>query len=327
MTTWPIIDVHAHLRPPGWRQPIPDNASPEERRELEERGRKITSAETLVRESEEGDVALRLLSATIEGFFGTTGPTDHGRIAAINDHLAELTRTYPNRLAALTTIDAYDGTHAVREAERALTRLGHVGIVIDSSRDGHFPNLAVVRPVFELAAAYKVPVLVHPVGAPDSAHLTREAGKPGYSFGRGFINGTAFLSLLHSGILDELPDLHLIFTAIGAGSLVLAAAETEAFSPEARAEGRPAPNVYFDIMGLNPALIRYLVETLGADRVVTGSDWPIWEPITRSKLAAAFIAAGLTAEQQALIASGNARRLLGQRIKALPLARTGTDPT
>lgn len=318
---WPIIDVHAHVRPPNWIQPIPADADAAERRELAERGHKLTHVDVLVEESVAGDVALRLLSSTVEGFFGIAGPTDPARIAAVNDHLAALVAAHPGRLAALATVDAFAGDVAAREAERAVVDLGHVGIVIDSSRDGAFPNVAAVRPTLEVAAALGVPVLVHPVGAPDSDHLRRSAGKPGYSFGRGFVNGTAFLALLDSGVLDDLPDLHLIFTAIGAGSLVLAAAETEAFSPAARREGRPAPNVYFDIMGLSPALIRYLVDTLGADRVVTGSDWPIWAPITRAGLASAFLAAGLTSDEQALIAGGNAARLLGLRRADRQIAR------
>jgi len=311
--TWDIIDIHAHIRPPDWRQPIPADATESERHDLAERGRKLTDISVLVRESEEGDVALRLLSSTVEGFFGIEGPTDAGRIAAVNDHLAELVARHPARLGALATVDAFSGDAGAREAERAVTRLGHAGIVIDSSRDGEFLSAATVRPTLEVAASLKVPVFVHPVGAPNSPRLTRSAGKPGYGFGRGWANGTAFLSVLHARILDDLPDLNLIFTALGAGALILATAETDAFSAEARAAGGPRPNVYFDIMGLNPQVIRFLVDTLGADRVVTGSDWPIWAPVTRGKLSQAFAAAGLTAEQQALVAGGNARRLLDLR--------------
>jgi len=310
---WSIIDFHAHLRPSWWAARLPDTGLPPEEKALrEERFRKLTDVDLLLRESDEADVKLRLLSATIEGAFGTEGPTDIEKIRRLNDYLAETQRKHPGRLASLATIDAFSGEVGAREVERAVNELGLPGIVIDSSRNEEFLGAASVRPTLEAAARLKVPVLVHPVGAPNSDALRRGAGTPGYSFGRGLVNGVAFLSVLRSGLLEELPDLHLVFTAIGAGALVIAAAESEQYSEKNRAAGI-RPNVYFDIMGLNPQTIRYLVDLLGAERVVTGSDWPIWAPVSRKALSAAFTAAGLTAEQQKLVAEGNARRLLNLR--------------
>lgn len=313
-TAWNIIDFHAHIRPPWWQPALPDSSSldAEERAIRLERFRKLIDVDLLVRESEDGDVALRLLSATIEGFFGTEGPTDIGEIRRVNDFLAETQARHSGRLAALATIDGYAGDEAAREAERAVIELGHVGIVLDSSRDQQFLSAPSIRPVLEVASALKVPVLVHPVGAPNSDALTRGGGIPAYSFGRGLINGAAFLSALKAGLFEDLPDLHLVFTAIGVGALVIAAAESEHYSAEARASGRK-PNAYFDIMGLSPETIRYLVDFLGADRVLVGSDWPIWAPVSRSALVDAFARAGLSPEQQRLVAEGNARRLLALR--------------
>lgn len=315
-TNWPIIDVHTHVRPQGWTPRLPAYATSHDRAVAVERAAKLTDIDLLVRESVESDIALRLLSATVEGFFGIEGPTDSGEIARVNDFLAAAVAAHPDRLAALATVDAFSGESAAREAERAVRELGHVGIVIDSARDGRFINDASVRPTLEAAAALKVPVLVHPVAAPIAKALTQAAGVPGNSFGRGLVNGTAFLSVLHAGILDELPDLNLIFTAIGAGALVLAAAETEQYSSQARRSARPRPNAYFDIMGLEPAVIRFLVNLVGADRVVVGSDWPIWAPVSRSALQDALAEAGLSDEEKALIAGGNANRLLGLRSAA-----------
>lgn len=311
---WNIIDVHAHIRPPWWKPALPDASQlDDEKRAIRlERFKRLIDVDLLVRESEEGDVALRLLSATIEGFFGTQGPSDIDEIRRVNDFLAEVQTKHSGRLAALATIDAYAGDVAAKEAERAVKELGHVGIVIDSSRDQQFLATPSVRPTLEVAAALKVPVLVHPVGAPNSDALTRGGGTPAYSFGRGLINGAAFFSALRARLFDELPDLHLIFTAIGVGALVIAAAESEYYSEEARASGKK-PNAYFDIMGLNPETIRYLVDFLGAERVLVGSDWPIWAPVSRTALTRAFDKAGLTAEQKRLVAQGNAERLLGLR--------------
>lgn len=313
-TDWKIIDFHTHIRPPGTKpRPLGGVQLSEGEQAIQQtRFRKLLDVDLLVKESEEAEIDLRLLSATIEGFFGTEGPTDIDQIRRINDFLAETQQRHPGRLGGLATIDAFSGETGAREVERAVKELKLAGIVIDSSRDQRFPGYPSTRPVLEAAAALKVPVLVHPVGAPNSADLSREGGVPGYALGRGFVNGFAFLSVLRSGIWRDLPDLHLIFTAIGVGALVIAAEETEAYS-DTRRKRDGKPNIYFDIMGLNPPTIRYLVDFLGAERVLVGSDWPIWRPVSRQALASAFVAAGLTTSQQKLIAEGNARRLLNLR--------------
>ena len=46
---------------------------------------------------------------------------------------------------------------------------------------------------------------------------------------------------------------------------------------------------------------------------MVGSDWPIWAPVSRTKLAKALAEVRLSAEEQSLIASGNASRLLNLR--------------
>lgn len=68
-------------------------------------------------------------------------------------------------------------------------------------------------------------------------------------------------------------------------------------------------------MGLEPAVVRLLVDLLGAERVVFGTDWPIWPGGSRAILEEVFNTAGLDASQQELIASGNAKRILGTLLK------------
>ena len=65
-------------------------------------------------------------------------------------------------------------------------------------------------------------------------------------------------------------------------------------------------------MGLHPALVSSVVELLGADHVLAGTDWPIAvEKDVPARLAKALTVAGLNAEQQQMVAGGNTLRLLG----------------
>lgn len=308
-----VIDFHVHIRPPWWQPVLPAGLSARDAAWQAAWAAKLTAPEILLRESAEAGVALNLLSSTIEGISGIHGPVDHDEVRRHNDYLAELAAAHPGQLAALAAVDAFSGETGAREAERAVTELGHVGIVIDSARDGVYAGHPSTWPVFEAADRLGVPILVHPVAAETAETLTRSAGRPGNSFGRGHVNGTAFLTVLESGVLEKHPDLDLVFTGIGLGALVIAAAELPQYGAAARERGEARPRIHFDFMGLDPAVLSFAVAVLGADRVLVGSDWPIWEPVTHAKLNAAFDGASLAATDRERITSGNARRILARR--------------
>lgn len=303
-----IVDIHTHLWPPAF--------GPGGTHEKKSFGfgpeiyRKITTPQALVDEFAAAGVSLAVVTTTIESLFGAEGPTDQGLIIDTNDWLAELTSTHPS-LAAFGVTDAFAGKDGAREAERAISELGLSGLVIDSSRGGKFLADPAVRPTLEVAARYKVPVFVHPVAHPNSEILITGAGAWGNSLGRGLMNGVAFLSVLNAGILEELPDLHLIFATLGLGGLVQAA-RGGLFGRDKRHAAK-RPNVYFDTMGDDPRVVKVLVDYFGADRVLAGTDWPILPALESGRLKASLDEAGLSPAEQQLVAGGNARRLLALR--------------
>ncbi|SMF21814.1 aminocarboxymuconate-semialdehyde decarboxylase [Xaviernesmea oryzae] len=303
-----IVDVHTHLWPPAWG-PGGKYAKPASGF-APEIYRKITTPEALVEEFEAAGVQLSIVTATIESLFGAEGPVNFAAIREANDWLATLSRDH-RTLAGFGVTDAFAGEEGAREAERAIGELGLSGLVIDSSRDGKFLADASVRPTLEVAAHYRVPVFVHPVAHPNSQVLIAGAGMLGNSLGRGLMNGVAFLSVIQSPLLDELPDLHLIFATLGLGAIVQAA-RGGIYGRAERAAGK-RPNIYFDTMGHDPAIIRTLTGFFGAERVLAGTDWPILAALDQKNLAASLAEAGLNDAEARLVAGGNARRLLGLR--------------
>ncbi|MBN9333745.1 amidohydrolase family protein [Devosia sp.] len=303
-----IVDIHTHLWPPAWgpggKHAKPSGAfSPEIYR-------KITTPSALVDEFKTAGVSLAVVTTTIESLFGAEGTVDFGGIRETNDWLAGLVASEPS-LAACAVTDAFAGEEGAAEAERAIVELGLSGLVIDSSRNGKFLADPSVRPVLEVAARHRVPIFVHPVAHPNSDVLIEGAGALGNSLGRGLMNGVAFLSIIKSDILDELPDLHLIFATLGLGAIVQAA--RGGIYGRAERQRQPRPNIYFDTMGADPAIIRTLVGFFGAERVLAGTDWPILPALEAKSLQASLAEAGLDDAAQRLVAGGNARRLLSLR--------------
>lgn len=303
-----IVDIHTHLWPPAW---APGGARAKAHFSFpEETLRRITTPQALVGEFGAAGVSLGVVTATVESLFGLEGPVDFGAVREANDWLAALQRDTP-AIAAFGVTEAFAGEEGAREAERAIAGLGLAGLVIDSARDGRFAGDPAVRPTLEVAARHRVPVFVHPVSHPQAETLIAGAGALGNSAGRGLVNAVSFLSVVQSTVLDELPDLHLIFATLGLGGIVQASRGGR-YGREARAKG-DRPNVYFDTMGDDPAIVRALTGFFGAERVLAGTDWPILGALDRDRLKASLAEAGLSDEEQRLVAGGNARRLLGLR--------------
>jgi aminocarboxymuconate-semialdehyde decarboxylase len=56
--------------------------------------------------------------------------------------------------------------------------------------------------------------------------------------------------------------------------------------------------------------VRTLTGFFGAERVLAGTDWPILPALAVGRLSASLSEAGLSDAEKALVAGGNARRLL-----------------
>ncbi|MGI2033906.1 amidohydrolase family protein [Rhizobium panacihumi] len=305
-----VIDIHTHLWPPAWAPGGPRAKSHFNfRKETLER---ITNPQILIDEFRQAGIELGVVTATIESLYGHEGPVDFAGVREANDWLAKLQQDHEG-IVAFAVTDAFAGDAGAREAERAITELGLAGLVLDSARDGHFIGDSAVRPILEVAARHRVPVFVHPVSHPQADVLIRGAGTLGNSAGRGLINSVAFLSVIQSSLLDELPDLHLIFATLGLGGIVQASRGGRYSRAQRQAKVRP--NIYFDTMGDDPAIIRTLVDFFGAERVLAGTDWPILPALRHDSLQASLTEAGLNGAEQRLIAGGNARRLLGLRLQ------------
>ncbi|WP_051021653.1 amidohydrolase family protein [Nocardia araoensis] len=303
----PVIDFHSHFRPPWWREIAPGDAR------TTGPFAALDDVDALVAFTRDGGVEQRVLGAPTELLFGPDADIATEQIDRVNEYLAELVAAHRPLLGGLATVDAFAGAAGAEQAVYAIERLGLSGIVVDSYRRGEYAGAAVTRPTFEVAAALGVPVFVHPVFAAGSDAVGAAAGQPGVSFGRGFTNGLALLSLLHGGTLAALPGLDVVFTALGTGALLFAS-DYIADNRRAVAVGTALPHrIHIDTLRLDVPTLRYQIDVLGPERVLVGTDWPIRTDGTRTEILEVLATAGLNAGDRALVASGNARRLFAVR--------------
>ena len=170
-----------------------------------------------------------------------------------------------------------------------------------------------LRPVLEEAQRLRVPLVLHPyyVGSSpglDDFYLTNLQGNP-------WQTAVSASRLILSGALDALPELDLVLVH-GGGHLPYQVGRLDhghRVRPEAKAPVHP-PSSYlrrfhYDTLTHRPAATSWLIEQVGADRVVYGTDTPF--DMGGGPLGDQLSGVALTEEDLAAVASGNAERLFG----------------
>jgi aminocarboxymuconate-semialdehyde decarboxylase len=246
-------------------------------------------------------------------------PEAEGMQAArlVNDGTAALVAARPARLRGMATLPMQHPDAAVAELERAARELGFRGAEIATTAPlGELADPR-YRPLLRRAQELKMTLFAHPntvgagAGRLASYYLSNIVGNP--------LETTIMLShLIYSGALDELPELKLLlahgggFAPYQIGRLV----HGHRVRAEARAHTGTSPKqllkrLYFDTITHDPQALRYLVDLVGADHVLLGSDAP-FDMGDEDPVAAVLAVDGLGDEARAMICGGNAMRLLGE---------------
>jgi predicted TIM-barrel fold metal-dependent hydrolase len=318
-----IIDFHGHLFPLEVveREPVGAMAQVAAKWPL------LTSADAQLEAAAAAGTDIKVVNAPISALTAAARFPREELARRTNDALAAEVARHGGRLVALATVDAYAGDTGADEARRAIEDLGFPGIVVDVADGEQLLSDPVARPTLEYAAASRIVVFAHPVNPPRLDQRFRSANAHGVLVARGTESTLATLGLLADSIFRELPDLRVVNAAIGAAALLLAPFLDSRGGdfPAGHEPSASRRHLYVDTMGFDPSFVRYAVDTVGADHVLVGSDWPIAarEP-SRSRVQDTLTAAGLDDEQISRLASGNARRLLWDRIPSDALS-TASD--
>jgi predicted TIM-barrel fold metal-dependent hydrolase len=237
--------------------------------------------------------------------------------AKLNDALAAAVAQHGPRIAALATVDPYQGDAGAEEARRAIDQLGLAGLVVDAARGDRLLADPEARPTLEFAAERGVVVFAHPVNPPLLAARFVRTGDAAVLLARGMESALSTLALLRSGLLEELPGLRIVLAGIASPVLHMATFLSEA-----------APvlgHLYIDTMGFDPAATRYAIDALGPENVLIGSDWPIVaRPASIARVDALLAAVDVTAEQAVQISHVTALRLLGRGPREASAVSLGT---
>jgi aminocarboxymuconate-semialdehyde decarboxylase len=233
----------------------------------------------------------------------------------INNAFADAVSRHPTRFAALANLPMQEPELAARELERAVRELGLRGAEICSNVNGKNLDDKGLAPFYAKLQELDVPVFIHPsnvLGADRLRpyHLQNLIGNPSDT-------AVAAASLIFGGVLKEFPRLKF-YLAHGGGSCPFLRGRWEhgwQVRREARARIVRPPSeylklLYFDSLVHSVPALNYLVETMGAGRVMMGSDYPFDMGDARPVNDIAALP-HLADDQKELIFGDNAARLLG----------------
>ena len=138
--------------------------------------------------------------------------------------------------------------------------------------------------------------------------------------------------LIFDGVLERHPNLKILAVHGGGYLGAYSGRIDHAWGARSDAHGSlpkpptalPEEEVYFDTVVFTPIQLEALVKTFGADHVVLGTDYPFdmadFDPIEH------VVSTGFDAATTAAICGGNAKRILGSRLRGNRPARFPRSP-
>lgn len=201
----------------------------------------------------------------------------------VNDELCafstEFAADVPGVLAALCTHDV-DG--AVAQLGRLADRDDVLGVVLPTNPVG-VDGLAdpALEPVWQSAEAARLAVMIHPPTDGPSAAIP-DSAEYGNTWCRLVDTTFAVSRLLLAGVLDRHPRLRLIVVH-GGGFLPYQARRLDGGHRADALNGHPIErdkpsaylsSLYYDTVALSEESVRHLVDVVGADRILLGTDYP-----------------------------------------------------
>ena len=203
---------------------------------------------------------------------------------AINDAIAELVDTHPDRFAGLACLPWQNPEEAITEMRR-VKRLGFCGIMLYSHIGGEPVDAPHFEPVYAHAEKLRMPIVMHP-----TVPMWGEAIKDHWMIGMMGLqvdNSFALLRLILSGILERHPHLQLVMPHVG-GILPYMSGRID---HQTEVLGRARDNItqppsaylqriYLDTVSPSTQALQYAYEFSGADRLLFGTDHP-WVDMPR----------------------------------------------
>lgn len=333
------IDVHSHILPRDWpdlakkygdnRFPVMTHSDGHNRiykdgRFFREVWDSAFDPVTRINEYKQHGVDVQVIS-TVPVLFSYWAPGSQALDLHrhLNDHTAGVCRDHPASVAGLGTVPLQSPTLAIQELERCIEQLDLSGVQVGSHCNQWNLDAPELFPFFEAAADLGAAIMVHPWDM--MGFDTMPKYWMPWLVGMPAEQSRAACSLIFGGVLERLPKLRVMM-AHGGGSFPFTIGRIEhgfRMRPDlvavdnARNPREYFKQLYFDSCVHDPQALTYLLDVVGHDRVMLGTDYPF--PLGEQEPGSGIESLKLDTEAAARLMHGTALEWLG-----LPLSRFKT---
>ena len=196
-----------------------------------------------------------------------------------NDYVSQLVVDHPDRFSGFCTLPMQDIRASITELERGM-KLGLKGAMIGDNVNGKTFDQKEFLPFWKAVERLGAVILVHQGGDTVVNNRTNRYHLPN-TIGNPTDRAVTFASLVFGGVMDACPDLKVClchgggYTCFGIGRMDRGWQVRQ----EARINITQPPSTYlnrfyYDCLTHSESALRYLIDSVGIDRVVFGTDWP-----------------------------------------------------
>jgi aminocarboxymuconate-semialdehyde decarboxylase len=320
------FDVHAHVivheitgeddwRPRVWRDDGGDQVVELAGKQIRAAVQEFVDVDGILAAQDEAGVDRVLLCPWVPLLYYDAEPEDGlGRARIQNEALAALVRAHPDRIAALGATPLQAPELAADEVRRLMGEGVLKGVEVAASVHGVFLGDDRFEPFWEAAEETGALVFIHPT--------TRGFDSPAFqdyylwnTVANPLETATTAAHMVVAGVMERHPELRVLL-AHGGGALLAVRGRmrhAHGFQPQARSRLGESPDdslrrFYFDTLTHDEALLRALIDYVGAEHVLLGSDYPF--DMGDARHVETVRALGLDADVEARILSGNAEELI-----------------
>lgn len=241
----------------------------------------IWDPEVRKQEGSKFSVDVQVLSTVPTMFSYWAKPEDtHDLSKILNDHIASVVDDFPDRFVGLGTLPMQEPDLAIKELERCMKDLNLAGVQIGSNINDKNLGEDEFFPIYEAAEELGAAIFVHPWEMMGEKSMKKYwlpwlVGMPAET-------SRAICSMVFSGVFEKFPSLRVAF-AHGGGSFPATIGRVEHgynVRPDLCAVDNPynprkyLGRFYVDSLVHEPAMLDYVVNLLGKDKVALGTDYP-----------------------------------------------------
>lgn len=241
----------------------------------------------------------QLLSITAPGVQNLPASEAVSLAELTNDCMADAIRAHPERFDALAACAPQAPDKAASELERAVSRLGFKGALINSHTRGEYLDAPKFTPILEALNALRVPLYLHP-NTPSPQMIEPYLQHALETAVWGFAAETSLhaLRLIMAGVFDRFPNLKLVLGHGGEGlpywldrldarHAFFASIDQTGRVP--RLARRPSDYIhehfYMTTSGQNfTQPVMFMMQVMGSDNVMYAADYPYESMATRQAI-------------------------------------------